>query len=100
MSLRSEAYALRDELVSRRFSRARFTAARQRAHAALSAYLSDPRAVAYDTVASHVPRLGGQACSCGQVFNGSANGFSRHLVAILGDNDMLKVPPRTSGEGW
>jgi len=62
-----------------------------------TSWLVSPRKVADEVCAGHEPDPD-TVCTCGEVSAGQT--YREHLVALLNDGFMLRVPPRVTGEGW
>lgn len=59
--------------------------------------LKNPVPFAMDVLNSHTPDES-TVCSCVDV--GAANNYQEHVLHLLRDAGMLKIPPRLVGEGW
>lgn len=62
-----------------------------------TSWIVSPRKVADEASAGHEPDPD-LICTCGSVSAGET--YREHLVRLLNDGFILRVPPRITGEGW
>lgn len=93
---------VRDVVRDSRRTRQRKAAERdQRAeeqHRSWKNWFGNPARIAMDALSDHEQRFDGTICSCRHVREGAS--YREHLVDVLNNASLLKVPPHVSGEGW
>lgn len=58
----------------------------------------DPSKIALDVLGEHTPSYDDTHCSCLSVKEGDT--YREHVVAVLQEHGMLRIPPHFIGEGW